>query len=62
MMDTDTLPTALAHARDYAASLRPGDVIDQTSGFTVDNLLALIAAAALPTKEDEIVDKLGDLA
>jgi hypothetical protein len=61
-MDTDPLPTALAHARAFAAGLDPDHVIDAASGFTADNLLALIAAAAPPTAEDRIVDKLGDLA
>lgn len=61
-MDIDSLPTALAHARAFAATLKPGDVIDDQTGFSADNLLALIAAAAPPTAEDAVIEQLGDLA
>lgn len=61
-MDIDPLPTALDHARAFAATFNPGDVIDEKTGFTADNLLALIAAAAPPTAEDEVIDQVGDIA
>jgi hypothetical protein len=61
-MHIDPLATAIDRARAFAATFDPGDVIDADTGFTADNLLALIAAAAPPTKEDAIVDQLGDLA
>jgi hypothetical protein len=61
-MDIAPLATAVDRARAFAASLPAGAVIDEATGFTADNLLALIAAAAPPTKEDVIVDQLGDLA
>ncbi len=61
-MDIDPLATAIDRARAFAAKVDAGHVIDETTGFTADNLLALIAAAAPPTREDAIVDQLGDLA
>lgn len=61
-MDNDPLAAALEHAQAFARSYSPGDLIDEDSGFTVDNLLALIAAALPPTPEDKIADELGDLA
>ncbi len=61
-MDIVPLATAIDRARAFAATLDPGAVIDATSGFTADNLRALIAAAAPPTAEDAVVDQLGDLA
>jgi len=61
-MDIDPLATALDRARAFGAALDPGHVIDEASGFTVDNLLALIAAATPLSREDAIVDQLGDLA
>ncbi len=61
-MDIDPLATALDHARAFAATFNPGDPIDGKTGFTVDNLLALIAAAAPPTVEDAVIAQVGDLA
>lgn len=61
-MNTDDLATAVVHAREFAATFNAGDLIDEESGFTADNLLALIAAAAPSTPEDEIAEQLGDLA
>lgn len=61
-MDIDPLATAIERARAFAATFDPGGTIDDATGFTADNLRALIAAAAPPTREDAIVDQLGDLA
>ena len=61
-MDIDPITVALDRARAYAATFAPGDVIDEGTGFTAGHLLALIAAAAPPTREDAIIDQLGDLA
>ncbi|KQR83660.1 hypothetical protein ASG07_08185 [Sphingomonas sp. Leaf343] len=59
-MDNDPLAAAIEHARAFAQSLNPDDSIDGKTGFTVDNLLALIAAATPPTPEDKVADELGD--
>ena len=61
-MDIAPLATAIDRARAFAATLDPGAVIDTATGFTADNLRALVAAAAPPTPEDAVVDQLGDLA
>ncbi len=61
-MDIDPIATALEHARAFAATFNPGDLIDEKSGFTADNLLALIVASTPLTAEDLVIDQLGDLA
>ncbi|UZK70454.1 hypothetical protein OKW76_05260 [Sphingomonas sp. S1-29] len=61
-MTTHDLTPALERAAKFAATLDATDVIDDRSGFSVADLRAIMVAAEPETIEDQLNEKLGDVA
>ncbi|UZK71171.1 hypothetical protein OKW76_12195 [Sphingomonas sp. S1-29] len=61
MTKNDFMP-ALERAAKVTAVLNPADILDEKSGFSVADLKTIMIAAEPKTIEDELNEKLGDVA